>query len=173
MTVNDYLLQNNMTKYRLAKLCNLPYATLNDICTGKTDITKCSGETLMKIATTLGITVDDLLGTNANTHSIGLRRISQQITPIAKKHNLKSVYIFGSYARDEATENSDVDILIDREGSDVRSVFQISALYNELKESIGKDIDLVTLQSLKQVSTIKNNSDFITNIIKERVKVYG
>ena len=173
MTVNDYLKKNNITKYRLAKMCNLPYGTLNDICIGKTDITKCSGETLLKIANALNISVDDLLGKKTFVPSIGLRRISEKIIPVAEKYKLKSVYIFGSYARNEEKENSDVDILIDREGSDVRGMFAMSALYNDLKESIGKDIDLVTLQSLNQASTLKNNSDFIINVIRERIKIYG
>lgn len=173
MTVNDYLKKNNMTKYRLAKKCNLPYGTLNDICIGKTDITKCSGETLLKIANALNVSVDDLLGKKTLVPSIGLRRISEKIIPVAEKYKLKSVYIFGSYARNEEKENSDVDILIDREGSDVRGMFAMSALYNDLKESIGKDIDLVTLQSLNQASTLKNNPDFIINVIRERIKIYG
>ena len=173
MTVNDYLKKNNMTKYRLAKTCNLPYGTLNDICIGKTDITKCSGETLLKIANALNISVDDLLGKKTIVPSIGLRRISEKIIPVAEKYKLKSVYIFGSYARNEEKENSDVDILVDREGSDVQGMFAMSALYNDLKESIGKDIDLVTLQSLNQASTLKNNSDFIINVIRERIKIYG
>ena len=42
-----------------------------------------------------------------------LERIKRLITPIAKKYKLKSVYIFGSYARNEATKDSDVDILIE------------------------------------------------------------
>ncbi|MDR3294725.1 MAG: nucleotidyltransferase domain-containing protein [Clostridiales Family XIII bacterium] len=34
--------------------------------------------------------------------------------PIAIKYQLPTVYLFGSYARGEATDDSDVDILIDR-----------------------------------------------------------
>lgn len=36
------------------------------------------------------------------------------VSPIAKKYGLRAVYLFGSYARNEATEDSDVDLLIDR-----------------------------------------------------------
>ncbi len=102
-----------------------------------------------------------------------LAEISRRIAPIAAKYNLRSVYVFGSYARNEATEDSDVDILIDREGSDLHGIISMSALYDELKESIGKEIDLVTLQSLTQASTVKRNSELIENIIRERIKVYG
>ncbi len=173
MLINDYLRDNNTTKYQLSKMANLPYGTLNDICTGKTDIAKCTGETLLKIAKVLGCTVDDLLNERLCSSAFNLDRVKTLIAPIAKKHKLRSVYVFGSYARNEATEDSDVDLLIDREGSAIHGIFGMNALLSEFKETLGKDVDLVTLQSLKQTSTIKNNSDFIENVMKERVKIYG
>ncbi len=38
-----------------------------------------------------------------------LEEIKQKIIPIAKAHNLKAVYLIGSYARGEATVDSDID----------------------------------------------------------------
>ena len=38
--------------------------------------------------------------------------IREKVTPIAKKYDIKEVYLFGSYARGEADENSDVDLVI-------------------------------------------------------------
>ena len=40
-----------------------------------------------------------------------IAELSRKIIPIAQKYNIPAVYIFGSYARNEATENSDVDVL--------------------------------------------------------------
>ena len=37
------------------------------------------------------------------------------ITPVAVRYRLKAVYLFGSYARGEATDESDIDLLIDTE----------------------------------------------------------
>lgn len=53
MSINEILTENGMTKYRLAKLSDVPHARLNDICSGKTRIEKCSGETLYKLAKVL------------------------------------------------------------------------------------------------------------------------
>lgn len=61
MTVNAMLNQKNMTKYRLAKESGLPHATISDICSGKTQIEKCSGETLYRIAKVLSVSIEDLL----------------------------------------------------------------------------------------------------------------
>ena len=45
------------------------------------------------------------------------------------------------------------NIMIDRTGSRIRSMFDMGGLYSDLQESIGKEIDLVTSQTLEQAST--------------------
>ncbi len=170
MIINDYLRDSNITKYRFSKNCGLPYGTVNDICTGKTDIARCTGETLLKIARTIGCTVEDLLGERPDMPGYDLAGIKKLITPIAEKYRLNGVYVFGSYARNEASENSDVDIVIDREGSEIHGLFGMNALLGELEEALKKEVDLVTLQSLQQSGT---NAGFTENVIKEMVKIYG
>lgn len=41
--------------------------------------------------------------------------IRRRITPVAVRYRLKAGYLFGSYARGEATDESDIDLLIDTE----------------------------------------------------------
>lgn len=55
-------------------MAGLPYGTLNDIIRCKTDIAKCTGETLLKIANVLGCTVDDLLNERFNSTNFDLER---------------------------------------------------------------------------------------------------
>ncbi|MCF0185985.1 MAG: helix-turn-helix transcriptional regulator [Bacteroidaceae bacterium] len=50
-----------MTKYKLAQCSNIPYTTLNDLCNGKTSLSKCSAETVYKIAKVLNISMEELL----------------------------------------------------------------------------------------------------------------
>ena len=50
MIIEDLLNKRNMTKYRLAVAAGVPHTTLNDICSGKTKLEKCSAETVYKIA---------------------------------------------------------------------------------------------------------------------------
>ena len=61
MNVPELLESRNMTKYRLAKLSGVPNTTLNDICSGKARIEKCSAETIYKIAQVFHITMEDLI----------------------------------------------------------------------------------------------------------------
>ncbi|MBQ6147911.1 nucleotidyltransferase domain-containing protein, partial [Candidatus Saccharibacteria bacterium] len=41
-------------------------------------------------------------------------RIKEVVTRLGKKYGVKNVYLFGSYAKNTATENSDVDLIIDK-----------------------------------------------------------
>ena len=61
MSINEILSNIGMTKYRLAKLSGVPHATLSELCSGKTNIEKCSGETLYKIAKVLNVSMESLL----------------------------------------------------------------------------------------------------------------
>ena len=58
MMVEDLLARRGMTKYRLAVLSGVPHATLNDICSGKTKLEKCSAETVYKLAKTLSVPME-------------------------------------------------------------------------------------------------------------------
>ena len=60
MIIEDLLDKRNMTKYRLAVVAGVPHATLNDICSGKTKLEKCSAETVYKIAAALGVSMEML-----------------------------------------------------------------------------------------------------------------
>ena len=69
MNINDYMEEKNITKYRLSKLSDIPYTTINDICNGKTDIKKCSAETVYKISKALGTTFEDIFLSESHKES--------------------------------------------------------------------------------------------------------
>lgn len=61
MKINYYLEKKSMTKYRLSKISGVPHTTLNDICSGKTRIERCSVETLYKISKALRVPMEMLI----------------------------------------------------------------------------------------------------------------
>ena len=61
MTFKDFLAEKGITVYRLSKISGLPKTTLNDIATSKVDLFDCSGRTLQRISSALGITIEMLL----------------------------------------------------------------------------------------------------------------
>ena len=101
-----------------------------------------------------------------------IEELKQRITPIAQKYDIPAVYIFGSYARNEATESSDVDVLIQRRGSKVIG-WVIGALYEDLSECLGKTLDLVTTETLDQVCTKERTPWFVDTLLKERLLIYA
>ena len=96
--------------------------------------------------------------------------LKERIVPVARKYGIRAVYLFGSYARGEATEQSDVDILIDRAGSVVRGLM-IGALYEDLRACIGKKIDLVTVQTLEQPDTKERCPGFVQNVYADMIRL--
>lgn len=63
MNLNIIIRQSGMTKYKVAKLSGVPHATLNDLCSGKSRIEKCSAETLYRIAKVLNVSMESLIET--------------------------------------------------------------------------------------------------------------
>ena len=61
MSIQFLMQQKEMTKYRLSKLSHVPYTTLNDICSGRTELKKCSAETVFRLAKALDVTMEELL----------------------------------------------------------------------------------------------------------------
>ncbi len=58
MLIEDLLAKRGITKYRLAVQAGIPHTTLNDICSGKTKLEKCSAETVYKLAKALGVSME-------------------------------------------------------------------------------------------------------------------
>ena len=102
-----------------------------------------------------------------------LDEIRAIIAPIAIKYHIPAVYVFGSYARGTATENSDIDLLVDTTGTSLKSLMSLGALYCELEEALSKPIDLITVSSLQQKAQIPSEYDFRKAVMQERVKLYA
>ena len=100
-----------------------------------------------------------------------IEELKQRIVPAAEKYGLQEVYLFGSYARGEAAEQSDVDILINCAGSKVRGMFEMGGLYEDLCASVGKEVDLVTTQTLEQSNTKQRTPLFIQKVLAERIRL--
>lgn len=65
---------------------------------------------------------------------------------IAAKHGARNVRVFGSVARGEADEKSDIDFLVELEPG--RSLLDHAALLVELEELLGHRVDVVTGRGL-------------------------
>ena len=90
-------------------------------------------------------------------------KITKVVGEIAPKYGINSVYLFGSYARGDATSNSDCDLRI--EGGNIRSLFDLSGLHLDLKEALGTEINIVLTKNIKP--------EFQSEIKGEEVLIYA
>ncbi len=77
-----------------------------------------------------------------------LREMREEILQIAAKHGARTVRIFGSVARGEEDETSDLDLLVEMEEG--RSLLDLGGLLMELQDLLGCRVDVVTEKGLRE-----------------------
>lgn len=103
----------------------------------------------------------------ARQHVYTLDEIREIAVPIAKRHQLRQLSLFGSYARGEATAQSDLDFRADV--PDGFGMFQMSALQDDLENAFHKQIDVVTPGMLDD----SLSTDLARNMLEDEVILYG
>ena len=80
--------------------------------------------------------------------SIGLPGVfaPERLVETAARHGARNVRVFGSVARGSATEESDLDLLVDMDPG--RDLFDLVALKQEIEEALGRRVDVLTENSL-------------------------
>lgn len=71
-----------------------------------------------------------------------------RILEIAKRHRARAIRVFGSVARGEAGERSDIDFLVDFEQGS--SLFDLLHLTEELRDLLGHPVDVLSVGGLKE-----------------------
>ena len=91
-----------------------------------------------------------------------VNEIRNIVSPIAQKHGVQSVSLFGSYSKGTATADSDVDLKIEKGA--LRSLFQICGFRLAVEEALDLPVDLVTTES--------SDLGFLESIAKDEVLLY-
>ena len=90
-----------------------------------------------------------------------IEEIAERVRPVAERYGITKVYLFGSYARGEATEESNVDLLINAEKV---NGFKFFGLYEDLRQALEKELDLVTFGQLEQNRGVPFHRQFIEEV---------
>ena len=96
---------------------------------------------------------------------LSIEEIKSKVTDIFSKYKdeISFCYLFGSYVKGYAKEDSDVDLCISTSLTGLRFV----GLIEELRVSLNKKVDLLRL------SDMKNNIELLNDIMKDGIKIYG
>jgi uncharacterized protein len=87
--------------------------------------------------------------TGGNMNLESLREKRTEIMKIAENHGAYNLRVFGSVARGEADEKSDIDLLIDYDIEKITPWFPVG-LIHDLQDFLGKKVDVVTADGLKE-----------------------
>ena len=85
------------------------------------------------------------------------------VAEVLKSYDVNFCYLFGSYAKNKATDTSDVDLLID---SPITGL-NFYGLVEELRTSLCKKVDLL------KVNQLVNNEELLVEILKDGIRIYG
>ena len=91
-----------------------------------------------------------------------LEEIRQRTVPIAQRYGIRNLRLFGSYARGEARDDSDVDLRIDK--GNLTGLFSYYAMVDELERALGRHVDLVLDDS--------RDKAFLEHIAGEELPLY-
>jgi len=94
-----------------------------------------------------------------NTHEI-IKIMREHKEELKEKYKIKEIKIFGSYARGEQRETSDIDIIVDFE--EIPTFIEFLKVEEEIERILGIKVDLLTEESI---------SPFIKPYIKEVVAI--
>ncbi|MBE6493799.1 MAG: nucleotidyltransferase [Methanosphaera stadtmanae] len=91
-----------------------------------------------------------------------IEEIKQKAIPLAKKYGVESMSLFGSYARGEARDDSDLDFLINR--GNIKGLLDYMGFVEDLEEIFNCHVDVV--------STGIEDKSFLNMIKKDEVLIY-
>ena len=92
-----------------------------------------------------------------------VEKIKEACKPLFEQYDVKYAYLFGSYAKGKATEQSDVDLLVSMPLNGLR----FYELVEMLREALKKKVDLV------DETQLENNSTLVKEILGDGIKIYG
>ena len=91
-----------------------------------------------------------------------IRAVQRTVQPIARRHGVKRVYLFGSRARGDDRSDSDYDFLISK--GDVNSLLRMASFWGDMEEALHAPVDVVTDTS--------NNAALIAEARKDGILIY-
>ena len=104
----------------------------------------------------------NLIENDRNKNVLTLSVIKKTIKPILNKYGITDINLFGSYARGEATKNSDIDIYCD--SGNIKNLIEQGKMEDELEQALNKEVDVI-------FSSSKMDPFFKEQIMEDMIKI--
>lgn len=106
--------------------------------------------------------VVDLIKKDKNNNILSISMIKKTVKPILNKYGITDINLFGSYARGEANNDSDVDIYCDR--GNIKNLIEQGKMEDELQKALNKEVDVI-------FSSSNIDSFFKEQIMEDMIKL--
>lgn len=156
MTLKELRKKKNLTQAACAKFLGIPLRTYQNYETVASKVGSIKYDFMMQKLEQYGL-VDE-------THGIlTIEQIKNICSSVFEQYSIDYCYLFGCYAKENATELSDVDLLL----STSISGMQFYDLVESLREALHKKVDALNLEQLN------DNPELTKEILKDGIKIYG
>ena len=156
MSLKELRLSKKITQKQAAELCSVSLRSYKDYENNPKKEDSVKYKYLISVLERCLITDED--------HGVlSVDEIKKKCAAVFSEYGVKYCYLFGSYAKGRAKENSDVDLLI---ASDVTGL-RFFGLAESLREALNKRVDTLDLKQLE------NNPELMNEILQDGIKIYG
>lgn len=156
MTLKELRKQKKLTQIECASYLGIPIRTYQNYENDKRKQTSIKYNYMLQKLEQYGF-IDEEHGI------LNINIIKKICDDIFSEYDVSYCYLFGSYAKGKANENSDVDLLVSTSISGI----QFYDLVESLREGLKKKVDVLNVEQLK------DNIDLINEILKDGIKIYG
>lgn len=156
MTLKELRISKKLTQEKAAKILGITRRTYINYEHGNIDFSKAKYAYIFKVLNEYG-KIDEKHGL------LSLDEIKKACSNIFKDYSVRFCYLFGSYAKGKAKENSDIDLFVSMETNGT----EYFDLAERLREELNKKIDLI------HETQLKNNFELTKEILKDGIKIYG
>jgi len=98
------------------------------------------------------------------SEKLSIEDLRELLAPIAIRHGVDRIVLFGSSARGDADEDSDYDFCVDP--GIIRSAITFGHLYMDIRNAVGKEVNVISRNALEK------GSEFLLNVERDGVVVY-
>lgn len=156
MKLKEHRIKKGLTQIDCAKYLGIPVRTYQNYENDESKSSSMKYQFMVQKLEQYGL-VDE-------THGIlSIEKIKEICASIFSSKYISYCYLFGSYAKGKATEESDIDLLISTSITGI----MFYDLVEELRECLLKKVDVLNQDQLK------NNNQLVNEILKYSVKIYG